>query len=84
MDAILYTIPDGAVLAANSAACHMLGYTEQEIIQLGRVGLVDMTDPRLPVLLTERRLKGKARGELTFIHKNGTAFCQFFLCTLQV
>lgn len=72
MDAILYTIPDGAVLAANSAACHMLGYTEQEMIKLGRVGLVDMTDPRLPVLLTERRLKGKARGELTFIHKNGT------------
>ncbi len=72
MDAILLTSPDGKILSANQAACNMFGYTEDELIKLGRSAIADLSDSRLPVLLDERKLKGKARGEVTFLRKDRT------------
>ncbi|MHB8707404.1 MAG: sensor histidine kinase, partial [Desulfuromonadales bacterium] len=74
LDAVLLTIPDGKVLSANPAACQMFGRTEEEICALGRVVLVDTSDPRLAVLLEERARTGKAFGELTFFRKDGSRF----------
>jgi PAS domain S-box-containing protein len=74
MDAIMLTSPDGKTLAANPAACSMFGYSEDELINLGRSGIVDPADDRLSVILAERKLNGKAQGELTFIRSNGTRF----------
>ena len=74
MDAILLTTSDGTTISCNQAACDMFGYTSDELIALGRTGLEDITDPRLSYLLAERTLKGKAKGEATFIHKDGTHF----------
>lgn len=74
LDGIMLTVPDGRILSANPAACHMFGMSEDEIIQAGRRELVDSTDESLSVLLEERRLKGKASGELTLIRKNGSKF----------
>ncbi|MCB2173785.1 PAS domain S-box protein [bacterium] len=71
MDALFITRPDGQILQANPAACQMLGYSEKEIIALGRAGVVDGTDKRLPFALDERRKTGRYVGELNFIHKNG-------------
>jgi PAS domain S-box-containing protein len=73
-DAILLTAPDGAILAANPAACRMLGRTQAEICQMGRNGLIDSTDPRLPAALEERKQTGKFRGELTFLRGDGARF----------
>ncbi|HTZ87695.1 MAG TPA: PAS domain-containing protein, partial [Solirubrobacteraceae bacterium] len=42
-DGVLFTIPDGRVLAANPAACEILGRSEEEIRALGRQGLADPT-----------------------------------------
>jgi PAS domain S-box-containing protein len=74
MDAILHTSPDGAIHSANQAACEIFQRTEEEICQLGREGLVDMSDPRLPVLLEERKRSGKVFGELLMLRKDGTKF----------
>ncbi|HDR14056.1 MAG TPA: transporter substrate-binding domain-containing protein [Desulfobacteraceae bacterium] len=74
MDAILLTAPDGSVFAANPSACELFGRTEDEIIKLGREGLVDATDPRLHLLLAEREKNRKARGEITFFRKDGSRF----------
>lgn len=74
LDAILLTSPDGSIQAANPAACQMLERTEAEIIQAGRAGVVNVTDPRLAILLAERARKGIARGELTMLRKDGTPF----------
>ena len=73
-DAILLTAPDGRILAANPAACRIVGRTETEICQTGRAGVVDPTDPRLPIALEERERTGRFRGELTCLRSDGQPF----------
>ncbi len=74
LDAILLTAPDGKILAANSAACHTFGRSEEEIKAIGRNGIVDTADPRLAAALDERTRTGKFTGELTFLRKDGSRF----------
>ena len=74
MDGVLLTQPDGSIVAANPAACRMLGYTEDEIYLMGREQLADLTEPNYQVMLEERTCSGSTQGELTFIRKDGTRF----------
>ena len=73
-DAILITVPDGRILAANPAACRMFQRTEEEIRQIGRNGVMDAADERLAVALEERITTGKMSAELTCIRKDGERF----------
>lgn len=74
LDGLLLTAPDGSVLDANHAACKILGRTREEILCEGRQGLVDNSDPRLSVLISERQRTGRAHGELRARRKDGTLF----------
>ena len=71
---IFITMPDGTVLNANPEACRLVGRTEQEICQLGRNGIVNLQDPRLRAALETRERTGEFRGELSFVHADGTIF----------
>jgi PAS domain S-box-containing protein len=71
-DGVLFTVPDGTVLAASPAACQILGRTEAEICSLGRQGLADLTDERWPRILAERRRAGHARGIARMIRADGS------------
>ncbi|WP_332670723.1 PAS domain S-box protein [Aromatoleum sp.] len=74
-DAILLTRPtDGAILNANSAACHLFGYAEQELLDKRRDDLVELTDPRFVDAWAERAATGAAVAEMTFIRKGGEQF----------
>ena len=73
-DAILLATPDGKIKSANQAACTTFGYSEEELIKLGRSGIMDITDSRLSAFISERALNGRARSELTLIRKDGTRF----------
>ncbi|MFN8596697.1 MAG: PAS domain S-box protein [Anaerolineae bacterium] len=74
LDGILLTTPDGGIEAANAAACQMFGRSEADICRTGRNGIVDLSDPRLPSALEERRQTGRFRSELTLIRADGTRF----------
>ena len=74
MDGMMFTAPDGTILDANPAACRMFQRTREEIIAAGRAGLIDISDPRLPVLLAQRQTTGKAPGELNGRRRDGTLF----------
>lgn len=74
MNGILLTITDGQILSANPAACEIFEMTEQEIIDAGRLGITDSTDPRLKLLIEERQRTGRSKGELTLVRKNGCKF----------
>ncbi len=72
LDGVLQTTVDGSILNANAAFCAMLGRTEAELQALGRAGVVDLSDPRLPLLLQIRQKHGRVRGELRMIKGDGT------------
>ncbi len=74
LDAILLTLTDGPIISANRAACEMFDMSEEEICATGRNGIVDPSDENLPLLLEERKKKGKVKGELRFIRKDGSTF----------
>ena len=74
MDAVVLANPDGTILAANPAACRMLGRSEQEICRIGRSGVADEADPRLAAALAERKRTGAVCAEVNFIRSDGTRF----------
>lgn len=74
LDGILLTLPDGSVLDANPSACRIMGRTREQILQAGRAGIIDATDPRLAVMIEERARTGKAQGELNCRRLDGTFF----------
>jgi PAS domain S-box-containing protein len=74
LDAVLLTVPDRGVLAANPAACRMFGRTEAELQALARDEFVDTSDANYARLLAERQARGQAAGELTLRRADGTTF----------
>jgi PAS domain S-box-containing protein len=73
MDAILITSQDGRIHSANIAACKMLGWEEEDLIRLGRDGIVEKS-LQLESALSIRRETGKFFGEIWFIRKDGCRF----------
>jgi PAS domain S-box-containing protein len=74
LDAFFLTEPEGGILYVNPAGCNMFGRTEEEIMSLGRNGIIDTFDPRLIEGLRIRSETGRFSGELTGIRADGTKF----------
>lgn len=76
LEAIIMSDPSGAgkILSANPAACRMFGYSIDEFLMLDREDILDVSDPRLAVLMEERERLGHATAELTYKRKDGTRF----------
>jgi two-component system, cell cycle sensor histidine kinase and response regulator CckA len=74
LDGIFFTLVDGSVLAANPAACALLGRSEGEICNGGRDLVVDTSDPRLASSIRIREETGTFQGELNYKRKDGTTF----------
>jgi PAS domain S-box-containing protein len=72
LDGVLLTSPTGETLEANQAICRILQRTPEEVCALGRDGVVDLSDPRIPLLLEERRRTGRTRGEINMVRKDGS------------
>ena len=62
-DGILLTAPDGSILAANPAACGLLGRSERAILRAGRDDILDLDDPHTQAGLASRARSGHVRGE---------------------
>lgn len=71
-DGILLCAPGGQILASNPAASELLGYSEQELCDLGRDGMVFPDDQKTAGALEERRRTGRFTGELSFRKKDGS------------
>ena len=74
LDGVLLTTPDGHLLAANPAACSILGLSEREIVDGGRDAIVVADDPRLVRAIEERGRGGHARAEFAMRRGDGTTF----------
>ena len=74
MDGVLQERPGGLLLAANPAACALLGRSEDEVRGQPAGQLFDGDDPRLAPWLDERSRTGRARGELRMRRAGGQTF----------
>ncbi len=74
LDGILFSSPNGGILAANPAACSILGRTEAEICQLGRSGLLVPDDPVTLQALRQRMQHGHVRAEIPMRRADGSLF----------
>ncbi|WP_081580343.1 PAS domain S-box protein [Methanobacterium formicicum] len=73
LDAMLLSMPDGSILAANHTAEEMFGMSQGEIIAVGRDGLL-IQDESFQAAIKERAQKGRIKAELIFKRKNGSLF----------
>ncbi len=62
---------NGEILDANPAACSILGYTREELLQSGRGMIVDEEDPAHREVVRIRNTKSVFRGEKEYKHKDG-------------
>jgi two-component system sensor kinase FixL len=74
IDAILVTMPEVGIVAANPAAQRMFQYSEAEFRQVHRSDLVDMLDGSVAEALVERQRTGHYSGQLKFLRKDGSRF----------
>ena len=74
MDGILLTSPDGIILEANPSACRILGRAREALLQAGREGVLDTSDPALVRFIEERARTGKATAELRARRGDGALF----------
>lgn len=73
-EGILFTSPNGEIFSANPEACRIFGMTEEEIIKVGRSGLIDEHDPVILYGYEHRKEKGFFHGEIPMRRKDGTYF----------
>ncbi|MGD9817129.1 MAG: PAS domain S-box protein [Desulfomonilaceae bacterium] len=71
---IILELPDGTVLKANASACVSLGRSEEELRKVGRIGFLDLNDPRIPKHLERIMREGKSSAEVNYVKKDGTVF----------
>lgn len=81
-NSFLITSPNGDILEVNVAASILFGYSREEFKKLKRQDVIDITDPRLTIMLEKRRSEGKTEGELTAIRKGGEKF-QIYISSSQ-
>jgi len=75
IDALFLTNPiDGSILKANKAATDLFGYTEMEFQAIGRNGIIDTTDLRIPSILAKRERDKHITTDMIGIKKDGTRF----------
>jgi PAS domain S-box-containing protein len=74
LDGVLVTVPDGRILAANPAACAILGASEADICRQGRQGFSDEADPRWQQALEERRDTGRTQAVVPMVRADGAPF----------
>ncbi|MFP5487665.1 MAG: PAS domain S-box protein, partial [Acidimicrobiia bacterium] len=71
IDAVFIGNDDGEIVAANPAACDMLGWTHDELCRLRRDQVLDMSEPGLREALTQRERTGRSHARGVLVRRDG-------------
>lgn len=72
--AVFLTRPNGDIIYANDAACVMFGYSPDELREIGRDAIMDLSDPRLKGALEQRARTGSFTGVLSMRRRDQSTF----------
>ncbi len=72
LSGIIIGTPDGGIKDVNPAACKILGYTREELLNGGRSMIMDLENPINKKAWEVREEKSKFEGEKEYIRKSGT------------
>src|SRR3954454_12097585 len=70
-DAVLVTDADGRYQDANPAACHLLGYSREELLHLRRDDVIPKDAPWVEEARARYRTEGRWHGEIELVAKDG-------------
>ena len=68
---VITMVSSGKIIAANNAACKLLGYSEKELLTGNRATIFDISEKGFKKMLTQRTSTGQSKASVTAIHKNG-------------
>jgi len=71
---LLISSETGRIISANEYACNLFDMTNEEICEIGRNGLIDMSDNRMSAYLDGMAKDKRYKGNLTFLKKDGVRF----------
>jgi len=74
IDAVLFTVPGGRILAANPSACKMFQRTSDELSGIGLQGIIGEENAILKKLLEPKSSEVGFVGEMILKRKNGSTF----------
>jgi PAS domain S-box-containing protein len=74
LDAVIIGSAEGKILTANTAACEMFGMSVEELIAMGREGLITMSREEIEASLAQRGPNGSLSKEFTMRRKGGAVF----------
>jgi len=82
LDGVTLADESGRIIAANPAACEMFGRREDQLSKMAVTDLAEPSDERFASLLKERKERGWAQGEATFVRADATRFIALVTSTL--
>lgn len=68
---LIITVKNGNVIAANTAACKLLGYSKKELLTINRSSLFLIEESDFEKMLMQRTTNGQFSGALTVVKKRG-------------
>ncbi len=74
IDAVLFTVPGGRILAANPSACKMFQRTSDELSGIGLRGIIEEENAILKELLEPKSSEAGFVGEMILKRKDGSTF----------
>ena len=74
LNGLLFISQDGNILKANNTACHIFGYSMEELQQAGRTAIIDPSDPGFTIVTNPSAGGSMSKAVITGIKKNGEKF----------
>lgn len=68
---IIFTVANGRIISANSAACKLLGYAKKELLTKYRKDIFNISENNYKKMIRQRNVDGSAKANLSLVKKRG-------------
>ena len=69
---IIFIVSTGKIIAANAAACKLLGYTQAELLTQTPSTIFNVNEASFKKMMLQRQIEGQAKALVTVVNKRGS------------